>query len=204
MKKEMVISYIDGFNLYFGLRAMGWAKYYWMNVETLSLNLLKKHQLLAATHYFTSRITRKPDKQRRQSTFLEALEVMGIRPYYGRYRHNDYTCYNSNTIHKIPQEKMTDVAIGVQLVVDAHNNKFDTALVITGDIDLIPAIKAVKHISRHKKVIMVFPPMRACSDFDGIADGRLNIDERLCKKSQMPDVVTRSDGFELHKPVEWQ
>lgn len=205
MKAETVISYIDGFNLYFGLKGMGWQRYYWMDMDSLSLNLLKKHQLLAKTHYFTSRITNNPNKQRRQNTFLEALQVAGTEPIYGKYRHNAYSCFRSNSVHMIAQEKMTDVAIAVQLLSDGYANKYDTALIISGDIDLLPAIKHIKQRLRGKRVIMAFPPMRANDEFKPpITDGNYHIDERICKKSQLPDIVTRPDGYELTRPAEWQ
>ena len=36
-----VISYIDGFNLYFGLKDKGWKRYYWLDLAALSGALLK-------------------------------------------------------------------------------------------------------------------------------------------------------------------
>jgi len=204
MKAEIVVSYIDGFNLYFGLRKMGWQRYYWMDMDSLSLNLLKKHQLLAETHYFTSRITNNPTKQRRQNTFLEALSAVGTEPIYGKYRHNPYNCFKSNSVHMIAQEKMTDVAMAVQLLSDGYANKYDTALIISGDIDLLPAIKHIKQRLKGKRVIMAFPPMRANNEFKPpITDGNYHIDERICRKSQLPDIVKRSDGFELEGPAAW-
>lgn len=204
MKAETVVSYIDGFNLYFGLRKMGWQRYYWMDIDSLSLNLLKKHQLLAKTHYFTSRITNNPNKQRRQNTFLEALSAVGLEPIYGKYRHNPYKCFKSNSIHMIAQEKMTDVAMAVQLLGDGYANKYDTALIISGDIDLLPAIKHIKQCLKGKRVIMAFPPMRANNEFKPpITDGNYQIDARICRKSQLPDIVKRDDGFELQRPVAW-
>jgi uncharacterized LabA/DUF88 family protein len=206
MSAEIVIAYIDGFNLYFGLKEMGWACYYWMNVETLCVNLLNKRQLLATTNYFTSRIKGNPSKEQRQSTFLAALGEMGIKPIYGRYRHNPYKCYYTKTerIHKIAQEKMTDVAIATQLLIDGYTKEYNTALIISGDIDLIPAVKAFKQRFKQKKVIMAFPPMRANSDFNGIADHCWHIVENHCRKSQMPDTITRSNGSQLTRPIEWQ
>ena len=31
-----VILYVDGFNLYFGLRSKGWRKYYWLDLVHLA------------------------------------------------------------------------------------------------------------------------------------------------------------------------
>lgn len=51
-----VIAYVDGFNLYFGLKNAGFKRYYWLDVMALAGSLLKPGQTLAATHYFTARI----------------------------------------------------------------------------------------------------------------------------------------------------
>jgi len=69
-----VIAYIDGFNLYFGLKSAGWKRFYWLNLQAMAQNLLKPQQELVFTKYFTSRVSYPPDKERRQSTFIEALK----------------------------------------------------------------------------------------------------------------------------------
>ena len=45
MKKEKVIVYIDGFNLYFGLKEKKWKKFYWLNLKKLAKSLVKKEQI---------------------------------------------------------------------------------------------------------------------------------------------------------------
>ncbi len=79
-----VIAYIDGFNLYFGLKSKGWRRYYWLDVQKLVHTLLRPDQDLAETKYFTSNITDNPDKKKRQRTYLEALMTLpALRIYYG-------------------------------------------------------------------------------------------------------------------------
>ena len=87
MKSERVIAYVDGFNLYFGLKEKGWSRYYWLNIYVLCRNLLKPPQQLILVKYFTSRIPGPPDKRKRQSAFLDALgTVPEIKSYYGKYQ----------------------------------------------------------------------------------------------------------------------
>ena len=50
-----VTAYIDGLNLYYGLRDKGWRRYYWLDVRRLIENLLKPGQALGEVHYFTTR-----------------------------------------------------------------------------------------------------------------------------------------------------
>ena len=67
----------------------------------------------------------------------------------------------------------------------------------------IPVVKAVKRLSRNKRVIMAFPPERYNSEFEDIADDCWVISERICRKSQLPDIVTKPDGYELKRPAAW-
>jgi len=41
---QRVITYIDGFNLYFGLKDKGWKRYYWLNLVELSGKFLKPEE----------------------------------------------------------------------------------------------------------------------------------------------------------------
>ena len=41
---KRVIAYVDGFNLYHGLRAKGWKRFYWLNLPALVRRLLKPDQ----------------------------------------------------------------------------------------------------------------------------------------------------------------
>jgi len=53
-------------------------------------------------------------------------------------------------IKKIYKEKGTDVKIAVDLVIGAADNYYDTAILVSSDTDLIPAIRYVKY--RKKKL----------------------------------------------------
>jgi len=82
-------AFIDGFNLYYGLRTKGWRRYYWLNLQRLAENLLKPDQHLVFTKYFTARISSTPDdphKNKRQATYLDALQTLPeFHLYFGKY-----------------------------------------------------------------------------------------------------------------------
>ncbi len=86
---QRVIVYVDGFNLYYGLKSRGWPRYYWLDVQRLAENLLRSNQALALVRYFTARISVRPgslDKAKRQTIYLEALETRKkLRMHYGHY-----------------------------------------------------------------------------------------------------------------------
>lgn len=134
---ERVIIYIDGFNLYFGLKSKGWQRYYWLNLQKLAQNLLTENQHLITTKYFTSRISKPPEKSRRQATYIEVLETLdNFQIFYGHYLINTIECNKCGNIIPKPNEKMTDVNIAVEMLTDAFQNKFDKALIVASQLIL--------------------------------------------------------------------
>ena len=103
---ERVIAYIDGFNLYFGLKSHNWRRYYWLNIQLLTKHLLKSEQELSFCKYFTSRITSPIDKSERQSKFIQALETLDdFQIYYGKYQANPRQCRSCGVKEIIQNEK---------------------------------------------------------------------------------------------------
>jgi len=62
---ERVIAYVDGYNLYYGLRSKGWKRYYCLNVQAMVSGLLKANQQLITTKYFTTVVTQPPGRHKR-------------------------------------------------------------------------------------------------------------------------------------------
>lgn len=204
MKGARVIAYVDGFNLYFGLKDKGWRCYYWLNVSLLCQNLLRPPQHLVLVKYFTSRIISPPDKKKRQSTFLEALKIVsGIIPDYGIYQTTPVTCEKCGHVNNVPEEKMTDVQISSEMVSDAYLNKYDTALLMTGDRDLVPAIEKIRSEFPKKRVLVAFPPMRTNDDLRGAANAYIHVTEVELKKSLLPPEIPTLGGYILRCPKEW-
>ncbi len=202
---DRVIAYIDGFNLYFGLKSAGLKRYYWLNLQAMAQNLLKPHQELVFTKYFTSRVSYPADKQKRQSTFIEALETLNdLRIYYGHYQANPQRCRKCGNKAMIPSEKMTDVNIAVEMMSDAYQDLFDVALLISADSDLTAPILSIKNLFPQKRVIVGFPPQRHSAQLQRLAHGFLQIGRANLAKSMFPDAVQKPDGFVLQKPAEWK
>ena len=201
---ERIITYIDGFNLYFGLKSKNWKKYYWLNLKELSNNLLIKDQKLVKTKYFTSRVKDNPEKQKRQSTFIDALETLSdFEIYYGKYQQNKVECYQCHYVFSDQNEKMTDVNIATEMLCDAFRDSYDTAILISGDSDLIPPIRAIQYHFPRKKVIVAFPPERYNKSVKDVAKGSFIIGRSKLHNSLFPDTLTSKTGFLLNKPKEW-
>lgn len=203
-KKERVIVYVDGFNLYFGMLEAGLGKLKWLNVKLLAENLLKVNQNLIEIKYFTSRVSNDPDKQKRQATYIEALEAVDVKVYYGHYQRDKMECHRCGNIWASYNEKMTDVNIATQMIIDAYNNHFDMAMLISGDSDLVPPIKAIIENFKNKRVFVAFPPKRHNNSVALVAKGSMVIGRKKLADSQFDDEVTKKDGFILKKPIDWK
>jgi uncharacterized LabA/DUF88 family protein len=202
---ERIIAYIDGFNLYFGLKSSGWQRYYWLNLQKLAQNLLKPHQQLILTKYFTAHISKPPDKQKRQSTYIEALESLSnFQIFYGKYQLNPRECNRCGFEDLVPNEKMTDVNIAVELLADAFQNQYDTALLISADSDLTPPIKRVKRLFPKKRITIAFPPNRSSKELKKVASAYFTIGREIIAKSMFPPEVKKQDGFVLKCPGSWK
>ncbi len=202
---ERVITCIDGFNLYFGMKSQFGDKFLWLNVEQLSQELLKADQDLISTKYFTSMVTNQPDKEKRQRIYLEALqEVTKCNLYYGRYQSNVIECKGCRLMWPSPKEKMTDVNIATQMLVDAFTDKFDTAILISGDSDLVPPIQIIKSHFKNKRIGIFFPPKRHSIQLQSIVDFSGYIGKKTLLSSQMRTAITKADGYTINKPESWK
>lgn len=185
-------------------------RYYWLDYAQLAQRLandLKEEGgvTLTATKYFTSRISAPEDKRQRQLAYLEALEVRGnIDIFYGNYREGEYFCTGCGRRNYVPHEKQTDVNIAVQMLSDAFQDKFDTAILVGGDSDLVPPIVEIKKLFQNKRVMACFPPKRVSKEIKNACNGFMHLGEADLKNNQLPERVTKVDGFVLRRPDSWR
>lgn len=205
---QRVIVYIDGFNLYYGLKEMRWQRYYWLDVCKLANKLLRRHQKLMAVHYFTTRIALNPNdpaKKKRQDIFIEALETLpDLTTHFGKFLSKERRCKHCGKKQQIYEEKMTDVNIAVQLLNDAQDNQLDTAIVVSADSDLVGPICAVLRRFPKKRVIAAFPPKRFSKALRDSATGYLRVTESNLKNSQLPPQIVKPNGHILNRPTNWK
>jgi len=203
LQKERVIVYIDGFNLYFGMTEK-YPSVKWLNVELLAENLLKSNQELVAVKYFTSMVSNNPPKEERQRTYIDALRTTNAHIIYGHYKSKPKSCKRCGHHWNNNEEKMTDVNIAVEMLLDAMDDKFDMGMLISGDSDLVPPIKAVHSKFPGKRICVAFPPNRSNVSVKQVAKGNFIIGRKKLKDSQFPNSLLSSLGFSLNKPSEWQ
>jgi uncharacterized LabA/DUF88 family protein len=199
-----VVAYVDGFNLYFGLKTKGWRRLYWLDIPALCRSLLRPHHSLLGVKYFTARVASPPDKVQRQNVYLEALAANGgCSIHFGQYLNIPRKCPYCGRTDTVPKEKMTDLLIGLEMYGDAATNAYDTCLLVSGDSDLVAAIKKVRTVSPAKWVLLASPPKRHSAALAAAADVSFTIGRAKLAAAQMPDEVTKADGYVLRRPEHW-
>ena len=204
---ERVAVYVDGFNLYFGLRAKRWKRYYWLDLRRMSENLMKPGQHLVIVRYFTARVFAEPgnpSKPKRQNTYLDALATLSdLHIHYGYHMAKEQRCLNCGTVRQTYEEKMTDVNIAVELLDDAQTNRFDTALIVSADGDMSGLVRKVRERYPEKRVVVAFPPGRHSANLRKASTAHLPIGRNVLRDNQLPNSVIKADGYVLERPMEW-
>ncbi len=201
---QRVVVYIDGFNLYRGIKDSGWRQFLWLNLHSLSEKLchraeqkLSLKQQLVRVRYFTTPV-KKRAKEKRQRVYLDALRTFPkskLTLHFGKYvqRGNGW------------EEKMTDVNLAVELTCDAFNDLFDTAIIVSGDTDFVGLIKTVRNRFQNKKVVVAFPPKRDNNiSLKHVSSSSFTISMNDLSNSQFPNEVSKRGGRKLKRPLEWR
>ncbi len=202
-KKQRLIFYIDGFNLYFGLRSKNWKKYYWLDLVKFCEQFVRPHQELIRVNYFSA-IQKSRGKQDRQDLFLSANKLNPkFHLFLGKFLEKIID-HNGQKI-KTFEEKETDVHIAVQMIRDVVLDQCDISVLISADSDLIPPINFINEIKPTHKIFVYFPPARFSYDLKQKAANYLSLQNHEAKfqSSQFADEILLPNGYTLKRPVRW-
>lgn len=103
---------------------------------------------------------------------------------------------------QLPEEKFTDVAIGVELVDDFHNDACDLAVLITNDSDLTPAIDKV--VAQGHVVHVVSPQATVGRFLRKAASSSEAMPSTCLEDHQFPDHFTTASGATFDRPNAWK
>ena len=149
MSKERVLILIDGSNFYFSLKKLGLPKY-----KITEFNFGKFVQWLAngrqvtGRNYYVGVVRAKPNDNKGQELRRDQQRLFA----HLRSKQNKFVTIHGYLMKSDEKyhEKGVDVRMAVDLVVGAFEDKFDSAILISSDTDLIPAIK---HVQKRKKKV---------------------------------------------------
>ena len=199
-----VIAYVDGFNLYHGLKDSRGRKDLWLDLHSVLASYLQVGQQLVAVHYFTALVNGSAARLRQQ-TYLDALQAHPgtVVTHVGRFQSKTITCRACRQTFQSMEEKESDVSLAVQIVEDGAAGRFDTAFIVSGDSDMIPAVRSVRRTAPSKRLVAIFPPKRSSVELQGAADATLRIYPRVPRAHQLPHTVVDAVGNRFTRPQYW-
>jgi uncharacterized LabA/DUF88 family protein len=205
-----VIAYVDGFNLYHGLRARFQHRYLWLDLVGL-VRRLRPRDTIVAVRYFTALVRNQPQAEARQQVYLAALgahsgPLLGI--VQGRYQAKQQECRGCGVRWISYEEKETDVNIAVSLVADAASSAADLALLVSADSDLCPAIRTTRVVSAAvgggMGIVAAFPPRRYSHEIKTLVPGAFTLAQADIRNSLLPEVVVDPrSGQKYRRPTKW-
>lgn len=186
--------------------------YKWLNVHALARALIDANKLIVKVKYFTARVSPRandPDQPFRQHLYLRALGTINAQVVYGRYLSHVVKMFKANQVAGTDpfvevvktEEKGTDVNIASHMLVDAADDLFDCAVLISGDSDLTTPVKFC--IGKYGKCVGVLNPQRQkCRTLEKEATFYKHIREQALASSQFEAVLMDRNGS-FHKPPRW-
>ncbi|MCA8833798.1 MAG: NYN domain-containing protein [Proteobacteria bacterium] len=237
MTHKRAVFYIDGFNFYY-LRLKDNPHIKWLNLKLLGDQIVPYNTSVVGIKYFTADVSRKFDAgaPSRQKIYFSALNTVSeIEIIKGRFAFRKNWATLANPLEtNIPnyrwnspkpssvkvnrtEEKGSDVNLASHLVLDACQDKFDIAYVITNDTDLIEPIRIVSQVLG-KEVVIVAPkiytertkpsgkkqkiylPDKKLKD---VATSFCCINEDQLQNAQFPDIVIDNNGNRIHRLESW-
>ena len=201
-----VIAYIDGFNLFHGLRSKYGRRYLWLDVERL-IQRLRPNDEIVVVKYFTALVIDNQPALDLQQNHLDALKAHSgekIDIVLGYYLRHDAACQQCGHQRVKYEEKETDVNIAVSLVADTVTQASDIAFIVSADSDLCPAIRTAREIDRSRGMITAFPPARSSFEIRSLVPASFVIGQPMLRSSLLPDtVVDPATGQAFKRPPNW-
>jgi hypothetical protein len=183
--------YIDGFNLYHGIDDLGQNYLKWVDLWKLSDALVKGHGRLERVVYCTAYRDRETGKKARHRFYIEALELVGVKPVFGHETDEPNSCKGCGRTWNTKREKATDINLALCLYQEAIDDLYDIAFVISADSDQAASFAHVKRHLPAKKLFTIAPPMRNLSKHVlPHADGKKSLKEKDIHAAIFPRYVT--------------
>lgn len=188
--------YIDGFNLYHALDALGRPHLKWLNHWAVAKSYLSPADHLVSVSFYTAILTWERGKQERHKQYIAALEAAGCRVVRSRFARVNKHCRVMNRYCARHEEKQTDVSIATDLIADGVEDRYDVAYLITADSDQVPTIKTFLRLFPGKRIILCAPPRvsEGSRELGALVHDRKPLTEGRLERCIFPDAVADATG----------
>jgi len=194
--ESRVICFIDGFNLYHSIDAVGQPHLKWVNLWALSETMLRPGEELVAVKYFSAFAKWLPNPYRRHRSYVAAPESEGVTPIMSHFKDKYRKCKKCGNEWKAHEEKETDVRIALDIMEDGFDDLYDRAIIVSGDSDLVPVVLKARSRFVDKTYYVAAPPgqFSRSRDIRGSCHGSFEIRPSRLKKCLFDAEVKNSDG----------
>ena len=208
-QKRRAIVYVDGFNFYYG--ALKNCPHKWLNLERFFCRL-RQHDQIQKIRYFTAKIT--GSHLANQEAYLLALTTLPfVDVILGRFKAKQITCLvpacpnPGRRVFTTQEEKRTDVNIALWMLHDAQQDLCDRLILVSGDSDLVPAVRMVRDNFPGKEIVVYIPAKNetrgAALELRAEAHKNKTLPLDLLAKSQLPASIDLGGGRIVKKPAAW-
>ena len=196
--------FVDGFNLYHAINASeSLHKYKWLNLRRLAELFLKSDDTLEKVYYFSALATWDQNKMQRHQTYIEALKSVGVEVILGEFRRKSVKCQATcRRFFNTYSEKETDVNIAVKVFQAAVKEEYEKAFIISGDSDLIPAIRGVQEVFPVKEFGVIVPIGRHAELLKEVANFHMKLKEKHLEAAQFPNQIMAGHKI-LERAASW-
>ncbi|MFJ4851677.1 NYN domain-containing protein [Streptomyces sp. NPDC088733] len=202
-----LITYVDGFNLYHGLHDRYRHRFLWLDLVELTRQLRPADEL-TKVRYFTAPVLDDSPAASRQSSYLQALTAHNgpmIDIVQGRYQRKPKQCRQCGSTWTSYEEKETDVNIAVSLVADIATGQATSAMIISADSDLGPAVRMARSLAPSTHIVAAFPPRRQSTELRNLMPSSFTIGRGRIAASQLPETVKDPiTGHSIERPEKWR
>ena len=217
-EKSRAIVYIDGLNLYNGIKRLGSPLLKWLDIGKLGASLADGE---CTVKYFTAPVKGKTkqeddEKMRRYDIYHSALRAAcpllqitegdtvakDIWCEYCTTHKPTFMCHICGTHNTIYQEKRTDVNLAFHLTKDFVEGVFERAFVVSGDSDFTLPVSEIA-AAPGREMILATPPGRANRKFIRQANRHIAIKQDRLERCllSVPVVGKRK---KIYPPPEWK
>jgi len=200
--KNRVIGYIDGLNVYGGLKNPPYRKYLWLDLPKLIELFLGSYEELVVVKYFYSPMLGNIAKEERQSVYLDALSSdPRVELFPGKFKVHNLECRNCGHIRPDRREKETDTGMASEIVKDAFIDAYDMAVILSGDTDFVPPARIVRTHHADEGIYLLKPfNCGPCDDLQTQSTKFSKIGQRHLSQCQFDEEVISSEGFTIQRP----
>jgi len=205
--------YIDGFNLYH--RAVKKTPFKWLDFEAFCDDIAGPRHTVERIRYFTAKVKsmpHDPGAHQRQDIFFRAVDLMPrVDVHLGKFKvRNEWRPLNkpiegvkpppSMVWVKRPEEKGSDVNLASWLLLDAFNQEFDAAIVVSNDSDLREPVRMV--VDELGYPVGICNPDMSASKDQLRGSFQRPVRTAMLANNQLPQQLTDGAGV-FHKPPSW-